>query len=64
MKEIFNHNSRLNKPLINSRGKKFVDIFSCFDYNSQPSDFTGENQKLSHCYNIGGQPNNPQHANM
>ena len=44
LKEIYNHNSRLNKPLINSRGKKFVDIFSCFDYNSQPSDFTGENQ--------------------
>ena len=41
---IFNYNISQNIPSINNKGKKSIDLYSCFNHYSIPTDFVGENQ--------------------
>ena len=52
---IYNNNISKNIPSINSRGRKFVNLISCFEHYLQRINFIGENQL--YCNNCQGLKN-------
>ena len=41
---VYNYSISQNLPSVNSQGKKCVNLITCFEHYSLPSNFTGENQ--------------------